>query len=105
MRFPRASEVALSLRQSRLPFSYVGKGDRSKLKDLDQAHFESLTGKQDAAHCKQGNKTQTEYRVGTNGNVGNVFVWIQPDEGSFFQVPEDQVKSAAKKIEMGQPSC
>jgi hypothetical protein len=83
----------------------VGVGDRSKLKDMDMAFMDSLTGKQDADHCKMGNKTQYEYRVGANGNVGNVIVWIEPEPKFYFKVPEGQVKAVAKKVEMGQPGC
>jgi hypothetical protein len=83
----------------------VGKGDRDQLAKLDQQHEASLTGKTDADHCKKGNQHQYSYRIGANGNVGNVFVWIMPEKGQFFQVPEDQVKAHAKNVEMGQPGC
>jgi hypothetical protein len=84
----------------------VGEGDRSELAKLDAAHLASLTGKQDADHCKKGNEHQYEYVVGENGNVGNVFVWIESAQPkTYIQVPEDQVKAHAGEVVVGQPNC
>src|SRR5262245_34973106 len=33
---------------------------------------------------------QQSYRIGDNGNLGNVFVWIAPEAGHAFDVPDSQ---------------
>jgi hypothetical protein len=60
--------------------------------------------------CLGGPASQTEeqvYRVGTNNQVGNVFVWIAPEESNaVFNVPEELVKkAAASPVEIDQPHC
>jgi hypothetical protein len=84
----------------------VGEGDPTSLRSLDTAHLDSLTGKQDAGHCKKGNQHQHKYVIGGNNNVGNVFVWIEPETPKqYFKVPEDQVKAHAGKVVLHQPNC
>ncbi|MBY0230581.1 MAG: hypothetical protein K2W96_14950 [Gemmataceae bacterium] len=69
--------------------------------------------KQDSEYCKQASEYETRERsfwVGDNGNLGNVVVWIEPEEGKFFDVPAAQLKAFAKGGEKGkrvvsQPRC
>jgi hypothetical protein len=51
-------------------------------------------------------KSQQSYRVGENKGLGNVFVWIVPDEGTFFKVTKDQLEEAKKNpVKIRQPHC
>ena len=47
---------------------------------------------------------QQVYRIGANGNLGNVFVWIQPAAGYAFDVPDTQLP-AIKDVRLRQPHC
>jgi hypothetical protein len=47
---------------------------------------------------------QQTYRIGENGNLGNVFVWIQPLPGFAFDVPDAQLP-AVKEVRLHQPHC
>ena len=50
--------------------------------------------------------TEQAYRIGENGKLGNVFVWIQPVDGTFFKVDEKAVKEAQEHpIKIRQPHC
>src|SRR5262249_43585226 len=71
---------------------------------------DQIKGKQDADHCSAGNSVQHAFRIGDNGNLGNVFVWIEPEAGHYFQVPEAQVKEFQEggklhRADLGQPNC
>jgi hypothetical protein len=86
----------------------------------DKAYLDGLTAKYrkaleagDKLHCftkaPEADKVQQVYRIGSNGNVGNVFVWLEaPDRGSFIRVPDKQVKEHAggkKNVTLAQPHC
>jgi hypothetical protein len=63
-------------------------------------------GKQDGAHCAIGNSVQHTYFIGDNDNVGNVFVWIRPPDGTYFQIPEAKLKELFKpEVPLDQPNC
>jgi hypothetical protein len=47
---------------------------------------------------------QQGYRLGDNKGLGNVFVWIQPEPGWAFDVPDAQVP-AVKEVRIHQPHC
>jgi hypothetical protein len=58
--------------------------------------------------CLDGSETEKseqEYRIGDNKQLGNVFVWIKPDAGTFFKVEESQLKALPKTVEIKQPHC
>jgi hypothetical protein len=73
----------------------------------------------DGAYCKTGRKAdgttfavhpletqQQDYRIGKNSNLGNVFVWIEPPKGSYFQIPEKQLeKFKNTTVTVSQPHC
>jgi len=80
-------------------------GAKPNLEEETQKLLAQIKGKQDEAHCEAGNAAQHSYRFGSNGNLGNVFVWIEPEAGHFFKVPEDQLAKVPKKVELGQPNC
>jgi hypothetical protein len=80
------------------------------------ANFDSLTasikaamaGSTDNAYCNMGGPnetTQQVYRVGTNKGLGNVFVWIQPERGSYFVIPKEQLDAVQKEVTLHQPHC
>ncbi len=49
---------------------------------------------------------QQKFRIGTNGLLGNVFVWIQPEPGHFFEIPPEQLaKFENTSVTMSQPHC
>lgn len=60
-------------------------------------------------NCMKGDpseKTEQAYRIGANGNLGNVFVWIQPAPGTFFKVDEAALKAAKENpVKIRQPHC
>ena len=49
--------------------------------------------------------TQQEYRIGKNKGLGNVFVWIEPQEGYYFDIPADQLAAVEKEVLITQPHC
>jgi hypothetical protein len=59
--------------------------------------------------CLMGSDSETtgqHLRVGDNKNLGNVFVWVKPDDGTFFKVDDKQLKEAKeKKVILDQPHC
>jgi hypothetical protein len=62
----------------------------------------------DHDYCMMGKETETTeqaYRIGDNGNLGNVFVWVKPDTDSFFQVDEKTIKALDKEAVIDQPHC
>lgn len=60
-------------------------------------------------YCMSGSPTEIAeqaYRIGDNGNLGNVFVWIRPAQGTFFKVDEKQLEAAKKEtVKIRQPHC
>jgi hypothetical protein len=63
----------------------------------------------DKDECAKGDEYETNdasYWVGENNKLGNVFVWIEPEDGHYFEVPDDQLsKYKGKKVVVGQPHC
>ncbi len=58
--------------------------------------------------CDDSEKTQQAYRLGGRDNrqVGNVFVWILPDSGSFFTITDKQLEEARQReVILRQPHC
>jgi hypothetical protein len=70
-----------------------------------------INAKDDKATCLKGSPsevTEQTYRLGgpDNKQVGNVFVWIMPETGTYFQISEEQVSAANKrKVAFDQPHC
>jgi hypothetical protein len=50
---------------------------------------------------------QQEYRIGKNGNLGNVFVWILPPSSndSFKVDPKELAEAKKNPVKIGQPHC
>lgn len=68
--------------------------DKIKMKDTD--------------YCMKGSESETtgqEYRIGKDNTLGNVFVWIIPDSGTFFKVEDSQLKALEKEVKIHQPHC
>jgi hypothetical protein len=58
--------------------------------------------------CAEFEKTPQAYRLGgpDNKQVGNVFVWIAPEPGTFFQITEEQIREAKKQeVALRLPHC
>ncbi len=65
--------------------------------------------KDDKDYCLKGSeseKTEQEYRIGENKQLGNVFVWIKPETGTFFKVSDKQLSELkSSKVKIRQPHC
>jgi hypothetical protein len=49
---------------------------------------------------------QQRYRIGANKGLGNVFVWIEPERGHYFEIPKEQIDAVAKEeVTLHQPHC
>lgn len=59
--------------------------------------------------CMSGSPSEVsefQYRIGDNGNLGNVFVWIRPSPGTLFKVDDKQLEAAKKNpVKIRQPHC
>lgn len=54
----------------------------------------------------EAEKTQQEFRIGKNDNLGNVFVWILPPANAVFKIDTKDVEEAKKNpVKIGQPHC
>lgn len=86
------------------------KGDPPNLKALNE-QVKELMKRKDTAYCSKcddSEKTQQAYRLGGRDNryVGNVFVWLTPDTGSFFPISDKQLEEARKReVVLRQPHC
>lgn len=86
------------------------KGDPPDIDALNKRLLEEMK-KKDTEYClkcEDTEKTQQAYRLGGRDNrqVGNVFVWILPDTGSFFPISEKQLEEARKReVKLRQPRC
>jgi hypothetical protein len=84
------------------------KGDRPNIDKLNAALEEQMNKNQDKDFCHKGSaqeKSQQEWRIGDNGGVGNVFVWIEPQAGYYFPISDEQLKEVKKEVELDQPHC
>jgi hypothetical protein len=65
--------------------------------------------KDDKPYClmaPEDQKTEQEWRVGDNNQVGNVFVWLEPvDRNHFFKISDEQLKAVPKEVDLDQPFC
>lgn len=64
--------------------------------------------KKDTEYCMKGSETETTeqaFRLGKDNALGNVFVWIIPDTGTFFKVEDSQLKALDKEVKIHQPHC
>ncbi len=85
------------------------KGDPPDLEALNKrlAEVMKLKDTDYCLKCADPEKTQQTYRLGGRDNrqVGNVFVWIRPDTGTFFEVEDKQLKALDKEVKIRQPHC
>jgi hypothetical protein len=85
------------------------KEDRPNLQALTAALHEQMQKNQDKDFClKEGSepeRSQQEFRIGDNGGVGNVFVWIEPEAGHYFPISDAQLTEAKKPVTLDQPHC
>ena len=84
------------------------KGDLPDIDALNERLLQEMK-KKDTEYCLKcevSEKTQQSYRLGGRDNrqVGNVFVWLLPDTGSFFPVSEKQLEESRKReVRVRQP--
>lgn len=86
------------------------KGDPPDLDALNKRLLEEMKKKDTdyCLNCADSEKSQQGYRLGGRDNrqVGNVFVWIVPDKGSFFPISAKQLEEARKReVVLRQPHC
>jgi hypothetical protein len=88
------------------------KGDPTDVEKLTRQLRETIGRKADqkdyCLRCEDYEKTQQTYRLGgpENNWVGNVFVWIAPEAGSFFPIDDKQLEEARKReVVLRQPHC
>lgn len=78
----------------------------------------AMSGSQDKNYCLTGKRAdgtgtpvqpfeteQQAFRIGKNKGLGNVFVWIQPEAGHYFEVPKEQLDAVPKEVTLTQPHC
>ncbi len=72
---------------------------RPESRGRDAKLREAMNKNNDSAHCLKGTESGDDpagYRIGKNGNLGNVFVWIAPEAKQAFEVPDDQMPKPRK---------
>src|SRR5262249_36233948 len=92
---------------STLKGKVVFEGDAS-FQGLTESLQKTIAGSPDRAYCMSASEYETNqqmYRVGANKGLGNVFVWIQPERGSYFVVPKEQLDAVPKEVLLHQPHC
>lgn len=94
-----------------------GKGVlKGEIKLNGKPNLEALTEKlkeemkkKDGEYCMKGSESETTeqaYRISDKGLLGNVFVWIIPeDKDTIFKVEKKQLESLEKKVKIRQPHC
>jgi len=95
-------------------------GDASSIiSDLDANLKTAISANTDSSYCLTGKKggesspfpiqpyetNQQDYRIGKNKGLGNVFVWIEPQPGFYFDIPQDQLDAIPKEVTITQPHC
>lgn len=85
-------------------------GSKPNLDELTKKLQKDIADKADQKDfCMSGSPseiTEQQYRIGKNGNLGNVFVWILPPKGSIFKVDKKELDAAkAHPIKIRQPHC
>jgi hypothetical protein len=81
------------------------RADLDKLTAQLDAEMAKSADKGVCLNCNNFQKEQQAWWIGDNKQVGNVFVWIEPEEGQYFEIDTKQLAAAKKKVEMGQPAC
>jgi len=84
------------------------KGDLPELDQLTANLRQQFSANPDHKYCLEGKSFETEeyqFRIGKNNGLGNVFVWIMPETGYFFDVPKDQIELVPKAKAISQPHC
>jgi hypothetical protein len=80
----------------------------ANLEALTTGLRQGMGANKDKDYCLSGKDfetTQQVYRIGENKGLGNVFVWIVPEEGHYFQIPGDQLEKFKGEVHIHQPHC
>jgi hypothetical protein len=106
---PRKGKPIIAKEYGTLRGKVVWKGPKPDLKRLTADLLRQINTKADKGHCLAGpedQKTQQQYRIGKNGGLGNVLVWVEPENRrDWFVVPEGQLKKVRKRVEVRAPYC
>jgi hypothetical protein len=70
----------------------------------NQRMAQQIEAQGDKVTCKMGDITQQQWKIGKDGGVANVYVWLRPPEGHYFKLDEAQVK-VPEFVELKQPHC
>jgi hypothetical protein len=55
--------------------------------------------------CMKGDTRVQTWKVGKDGGVANVVVWLRAPKGKYFEVPEDLRKADPSVVKLDQPHC
>jgi len=87
----------------------VWEGDPPNLEEMSNKLVAQMKANAaDGPYCLSGSaleKQEQAYRIGENGNLGNVFVWIAAPQGQVFNVPESQIQMLPRTVVVSQPHC
>jgi hypothetical protein len=82
----------------------VWKGPRPNIAQLDEARLKAMAAKKDDEpvclnkECMKDEKTDQRYRIGNNNGVGNVVVWVFPDDkNSYFSFTDADLATLKEK--------
>ena len=77
------------------------------IKKMNDDLMAAINKNQNKDFCLKGTESDLQeqaFRIDSNGNVENVFVWLQPaDKTSYFKI--DNAEKMAKPVEIDQPHC
>ncbi|HEY7154950.1 MAG TPA: MJ0042-type zinc finger domain-containing protein [Gemmataceae bacterium] len=102
--------VQFNLNDSVLMGTITLEGEPPDLEALNKQLLEEMKKKDTefCSKCADSEKTQQVYRLGGRDNrqLGNVFVWLLPDAGSFFPISEKQLEEVRKReVILRLPHC
>jgi hypothetical protein len=85
-------------------------GDKPDLAKLTKEFQTGFDKSGDKGYCLMGSPNETSeqnIRIGDNNQVGNVFVWIEPENSKeyYFEIADDVVAKLPKLVEVQQPHC
>jgi hypothetical protein len=83
------------------------KGEKPDLAAMNKdvkAAIDAFRDREDCLAAPDDQKDQQTWRIGKKDGVANVFVWLAPPEGKYFEIDWDK-KPWAKEVAINQPHC
>jgi hypothetical protein len=106
---PRKGKAIVAKEYGTLRGRVTWKGPKPALEKLTADLVKLISAKDDRHHCLAGpetHRTQQQYRIGKNNGLGNVLVWVEPENTrDWFVVPRKQLDRIKKRVELRQPYC